>query len=550
MDHFINDPDQIVTEAIDSFLRLSDGRLARLDGYPSVKVVLRSDWDRSKVAVLSGGGSGHEPAHIGFVGRGMLTAAVCGDIFASPSVSAVLAAIVAVAGPSGCLLIVKNYLGDRLNFGLAAERARALGHRVEMVVVSDDIALTDAPQPRGLAGTLFVHKVAGHVAEAGGTLEQVAAAAQATATTVHSLGITLTTCSIPGRALERQIDEGQVELGLGIHGEPGAQRLAIAPIRELAASMAARIEPHLGRNQHALLLNNLGGVPPLEMSLVADAVLGTKLGEADIVFGPAPLMTAMDMRGFSISVLELDPLRVEALMSDVDCPAWPTGRSPGTTSVVPMPLSLKPAPAQASSDLRVRAMIAAVCDRLVDEERELNALDARAGDGDTGSTFATAARGIRASLDSLPLANPPALVQELSSRLAEVMGGSSGVLLSTFAAAAATALREGKAWPNALQAGLLRMQQYGGAQVGDRSMIDALEPAVRTLAAGGGLSEAAIQAEHGAGATAAMSRARAGRSSYLVGSDLRGVRDPGAAAVAVILLALADGRAYQPADEE
>jgi dihydroxyacetone kinase len=127
MSHFMNAREDVVQEALDGLILSSGGALARLDGYPFIRVVLRSDWDRSRVAIISGGGSGHEPAHAGFVGRGMLTAAVCGDIFASPSVDAVLAAILAVTGPSGCLLVVKNYTGDRLNFGLAAERARAHG---------------------------------------------------------------------------------------------------------------------------------------------------------------------------------------------------------------------------------------------------------------------------------------------------------------------------------------------------------------------------------------------------------------------------------------
>ena len=132
MGQFINARETLVPEAIDGFLRGAGGRLARLDGYPHIKVVVRTDWDRSRVALVSGGGSGHEPAHAGFVGPGMLTAAVCGDVFASPSVDAVLAGILAVTGDAGCLLIVKNYTGDRLNFGLAAERARALGRQVAM----------------------------------------------------------------------------------------------------------------------------------------------------------------------------------------------------------------------------------------------------------------------------------------------------------------------------------------------------------------------------------------------------------------------------------
>ena len=143
MVHFINAREDLVREAIDGLLAGSGGTLARLDGYPHIKVVHRADWDRSKVALISGGGAGHEPAHTGFVGPGMLTAAVCGEVFASPSVDAVLAGILAVTGEAGCLLIVKNYTGDRLNFGLAAERARALGYKVEMVVVDDDVALPE-----------------------------------------------------------------------------------------------------------------------------------------------------------------------------------------------------------------------------------------------------------------------------------------------------------------------------------------------------------------------------------------------------------------------
>ena len=142
MQRFLNSRDTIVTEAIDGLLSSSGGKsLARLDGYPHIKVVVRKDWDKSKVAVVSGGGAGHEPAHAGFVGAGMLTGAVSGEIFASPSVDAVLACIMAVTGAPGCLLIVKNYTGDRLNFGLAAEKAKRLGYAVEMVIVSDDIAL-------------------------------------------------------------------------------------------------------------------------------------------------------------------------------------------------------------------------------------------------------------------------------------------------------------------------------------------------------------------------------------------------------------------------
>src|SRR5881394_2231503 len=178
MKRFLNARETIVTESIDGLLSSSGGKLARLDGYPHIKVVVRKNWDRRKVAVVSGGGAGHEPAHAGFVGAGMLTGAVCGEIFASPSVDAVLACIMAVTGAPGCLLIVKNYTGDRLNFGLAAEKAKRLGYAVEMVIVSDDIALPDSSRPRGIAGTLFVHKIAGYLSESGLPLDAVKQGAQ------------------------------------------------------------------------------------------------------------------------------------------------------------------------------------------------------------------------------------------------------------------------------------------------------------------------------------------------------------------------------------
>src|SRR5437762_5862123 len=223
MKRFLNARETIVHEAIDGLLSSSAGRdLARLDGYPHIKVVVRKEWDKRKVAVVSGGGAGHGPAHAGFVGAGMLAGAISGEIFASPSVDAVLACILAVTGGPGCLLIVKNYTGDRLNFGLAAEKAKHLGYKVEMVIVSDDIALPDAPRPRGIAGTLFVHKIAGHLAEAGCDLETVQAAAADAARHVHSLGVSLSTCTIPGQPAQNRIGESEAELGLGIHGEPGA----------------------------------------------------------------------------------------------------------------------------------------------------------------------------------------------------------------------------------------------------------------------------------------------------------------------------------------
>ncbi|CAI5462267.1 unnamed protein product [Closterium sp. Yama58-4] len=217
----INDPSDVVLEMIEGLVETYPN-LQYLDGFPDVKVVLRADVSRGtyeKVAIISGGGSGHEPAHAGFVGKGMLTAAVCGDVFASPSVNAVLMAIRAVTGPAGCLLIVKSYTGDRLNFGLAAEQAKEEGFKVDMVVVGDDCAL---PPPRGiagrrgLAGTVFVHKVAGAAAEEGKSLADVAAEARQVAGLVGTMGVGLSVCTVPGGFPSDRLPATKMELGLGI----------------------------------------------------------------------------------------------------------------------------------------------------------------------------------------------------------------------------------------------------------------------------------------------------------------------------------------------
>src|SRR3954451_18832436 len=204
MKKLINNPRAVVREMLEDLVDLASGQALLEDENVVVRANLPPYQSRHEVAVLSGGGSGHEPAHAGYVGAGMLHAAVAGDVFTSPSVDAVLAAIRAVAGPPGVLLIVKNYTGDRLNFGLAAELARAEGYSVEIVVVGDDVALAanardgdEGAGRRGLAGTVLVHKVAGASAEAGASLAEVAAEARDAAGAVGTMGVALTPCTVP-----------------------------------------------------------------------------------------------------------------------------------------------------------------------------------------------------------------------------------------------------------------------------------------------------------------------------------------------------------------
>ena len=538
MNQFINAKENLVIEAIDGMLKHSGGQLARLDGYPHIKVIVRNDWDKSHVALISGGGSGHEPSHAGFVGKGMLTAAICGEVFASPSVDAVLAGILAVTGSKGCLLIVKNYTGDRLNFGLAAERARALGLKVNMVIVDDDIALPDLPQARGVAGTLFVHKIAGALSENGATLEAITDVATKVVKGTASIGMSLDSCTVPGNKKDNRIPEGKAELGLGIHGEPGIEQVDFSGAKNAMTIVVQRLAKIIDGGPHVVLVNNLGGATPLEMSVIVDELLKSQIGEQiQLVIGPAPLMTSLDMHGFSISLLPVSEEEVNALVEAVGCSAWPGCHEVQSVKIKPLPEGLKTEKPVPSSDLKHSEFIEKCCQIFISVESVLNTLDQKSGDGDTGSTLATAARALMTSIDDLPQADITQLYHAISQELSTTMGGSSGVLLAIFFAAAGDASASGGEINNSLEAGLKRIKEVGGAQLGDRTMIDALEPALERLPLG--LSEAAKAAREGADRTSKIGRAKAGRASYIAEEQLIGNNDPGAEAVALLFEHLA-----------
>jgi len=531
MAQFMNRKEDIVTEAIDGVVASSGGTLARLDGYPHIRVVVRNDWDKSKVALVSGGGSGHEPAHAGFVGAGMLTAAVCGEVFASPSVDAVLAGILAVTGPAGCLLIVKNYTGDRLNFGLAAERARAFGLNVEMVVVDDDIALPSLPQARGVAGTLFVHKIAGALAESGADLESVARAAKKVISGIKSIGMSLDTCTVPGSPKEDRIPDGMAELGLGIHGEAGVEQVEFHGARQAIDAVAAKLGPAVNGKTCVALLNNLGGASVLEMSVLLYELTSSSIGKSiSHMIGPAAMMTSLDMRGFSVSLYPADAGEIALLQAPTPLGAWPGLSQISTATVVAVPDGLKPISPMASEHAETRAFLTGCCNVLIAAEADLNALDAKSGDGDTGSTLSGAACALIDAMDRLPLADHTQLFRAIGLELSQTMGGSSGVLLAIFFAATGDGASSGLPMREALKSGLARMQEIGGANVGDRTMIDALAPALEALEQG--LPQAAAAARRGADHTATIVQAKAGRASYLSAKQLEGHVDPGAEAVA------------------
>ncbi|SMC72942.1 dihydroxyacetone kinase subunit DhaK [Rhizobium sp. RU36D] len=538
MAQFINKKEDVVVEALEGLLATSGVPLARLDGYPHVRVIVRADWDKSRVALVSGGGSGHEPAHAGFVGAGMLTAAVCGDVFASPSVDAVLAGILAVTGAAGCLLIVKNYTGDRLNFGLAAERARAFGLNVEMVIVDDDIALPDLPQARGVAGTLFVHKIAGALAEQGKDLDTVTLAARRVIAGTKSIGMSLDTCTVPGSPKEDRIPKGMAELGLGIHGEAGVEQVDFSGAQSAMAAVAQKLKAVVGDRSHVALINNLGGTSVLEMSVLTHELIRSEIGaHISHVVGPAAMMTSLDMRGFSISLYPADAEDLASLAAPAGPSAWPGLASVRPTAILALPDGLTPIMPLPSDHKPTRDFLTDCCNVMIGAEQELNALDAKSGDGDTGSTLAGAARALISAMDRLPLSDHTQLLRAIGLELSQTMGGSSGVLLAIFFAAAGDGASSGMTMRDALKAGLARMQEIGGATIGDRTMIDALAPALENL--GSGLQAAAAAARKGADGTAHMARAKAGRAAYVNARQLEGNKDPGAEAVAQLFEYLA-----------
>ncbi|MGC1361262.1 MAG: dihydroxyacetone kinase subunit DhaK, partial [Silvibacterium sp.] len=264
MKKFINHPDNVVEEMLQGLSVLHSGSI-RLSGH---KVMLREDAEQTRdqqVAIISGGGSGHEPAHTGYIGAGMLSAAVVGEVFTSPSTDSVFAAIKAVSGKSGALLVIKNYTGDRLNFGLAAEMARAEGIPVEMVIVNDDVALKGTEQAtgaRGLAGTIFIHKLVGAAAAEGKSLADIAATGRSAVESLSTMGVSFYAGTSPAVGKPSfELGEDEMELGLGIHGEPGVKRTQLQSADELTETLLTEILKH-GRfgdeKRVAVMVNNLG----------------------------------------------------------------------------------------------------------------------------------------------------------------------------------------------------------------------------------------------------------------------------------------------------
>jgi dihydroxyacetone kinase len=563
--NLLNERENVVVQSLEGFC-YSQGHLA-LDR--ESKVIFRRDIAEIRerqVTLVSGGGSGHEPSHIGFVGKGMLSAVVCGEVFASPSAWQVQRALELVGGAKGTLVIVKNYTGDRVSFGRALERVRSVQQlAVELVIVDDDRAIDElqtsrsAAGRRGLAGTVFVHKVAGYLAEEGFPLDQVAHWARRAAGLLGTVGF--------------GVVSGEVELGRGIHGEQGFQMVPLESSESLVQRCLSRIvssSPLCKGDNVAILVNNLGATSHLEMGVIVRDTVRWLLSEGFHIqkLLTGPIMTSLDMVGASFSILPLtEPLFLEALNSHTQASAWTNACAPFTSDVcIPQQLQTS-APTATQNHTTIskietplneheafvfKECVLAACQVLLDIEQQLTNMDIKVGDGDCGHTLAKGASAILIDIREGDLnisagQYTSAILSRMSAILDSSMGGSSGAFYCIWLDSASASFHSVHSAPNdrfpafsrAFHAGIENIQKYGGANLGDRTMLDTLIPIAQKMVSVSFsmslLKELAELSLEAAQRTADIPLAQAGRSSYLSKGVALGTPDPGAYAAGAFL---------------
>ena len=311
MKKIINNPNEVVSDMLKGLAKANPNVVYLGEG---VEVIARKEKTPGKVGIISGGGSGHEPAHAGYVGKGMLDAAVAGNVFASPSPDRIIEGIKAADSGAGVLMVIKNYSGDIMNFQMAGELAEMDDIKTDYVVVKDDVAVADSTYStgrRGIAGTVFVHKVAGAAAEMGKSLPEVKAAAEKTIENIRTMGMAMTPCILPGVGKPGfTLAEDECEIGMGIHGEPGINREKMSPAKELAAKLLKKIfdDCDYSGSEVAVMVNGLGGTPLMELYILYNEV-GTILREKGITIYKAFVgnyMTSLEMAGASVTLFKLD----------------------------------------------------------------------------------------------------------------------------------------------------------------------------------------------------------------------------------------------------
>ncbi|QCB52481.1 dihydroxyacetone kinase subunit DhaK [Rhodococcus sp. PAMC28707] len=543
---FVNSADMFVADAIRGLVA-STGDIA---WHPDPGFLSRRDRiPQGQVALLSGGGSGHEPMHAGFIGEGMLTAVCPGLVFSSPNALQVHEASKAISAGGGVLHIVKNYTGDVMNFHIARELLREDGIETDFVLVDDDVATErsdgDGPGRRGTAATVVVEKVCGAAAQRGDSLDVVAALGRRVVSNSRSMAVALSPCTLPGSASPSfDLPEDEIELGIGIHGERGTSRVPTMSAREIVAELAGAVVASLALERGATVLafvNGLGGTHPLELHLLFGE-LAECLSDKGITVTRAlvgSFVTALNMAGASITLVHVDEEILQLWDAPTSAPGWPNaaqsefrgvgergGFGPGFT----------PSVTSSETSVFVGKWVSSWVRRVLDEEPALTDLDRRAGDGDFGTNMAAALR--RLDLDSIREELPAATVFEaVSEAYLGHAGGTSGALFGLWFRQFYRELGETvdlDAIVRAARHGLDSITELGGAQVGDKTMVDAIAPAVAALEEAtslvAGLHAAAVAATGGAASTSELTANR-GRASY-VGEAARGVTDPGALVIA------------------
>ena len=329
MKKIINNPEHVVTEMLDGLAYVHTDLVHRVDGFD---IIARNEQAPGQVGLISGGGSGHEPAHAGFVGDGMLSAAIAGAVFTSPTPDQILEAIKEADQGAGVFMVVKNYSGDIMNFEMAQELAEMEGIEVASVVVDDDIAVENSLYTqgrRGVAGTIFVHKILGHAAREGKSLAEIKALADKIVPNIHTIGLALSGATVPEVGKPGFVlAEDEIEYGIGIHGEPGYRKESMQPSRQLAEELTGKlIEAFSAKTgeRYALLINGMGATPLMEQYIFANDVANL-LGAAglDVVYRKlGNYMTSIDMAGLSLTLMKIeDEAWLTALESPVKTIAW------------------------------------------------------------------------------------------------------------------------------------------------------------------------------------------------------------------------------------
>lgn len=552
------------------------------------KVIQKKQLNPEKVTLISGGGSGHEPAHAGFVGKGMLDAAVCGDIFASPSQIQVYQAIRSTAGQKGTLLIIKNYSGDMMNFKNAAYLAGEDGIEVDYVKVDDDIAVEDSLYTvgkRGVAGTVLVHKIAGAAAERGLPLAEVKEAAEKAIANIRSIGFAFTSCTVPAKGTPTfQLEEGEMEYGVGIHGEPGIRREPVVSADELAARMVNALLESLavsggaGSPEVTVLVNGFGATPLQELYLLGNSVIRELDAKGVTVHNvlAGNFMTSIDMAGASLSLMKLDDQLKELLADECHTPALvlqgpfepvqytEVVLKPEAEQEVSFKCDTDAAYAKVTGDsFTLNNMVYAIdkmSEIIIENEVPFCELDAHAGDGDFGMSVAKGFKQLKTEWPEITAnhsADLGSFLDACSLVIMEHCGGASGPIWgSAFRAAGKYAGdRKGlsiQELAEMLEAVVKGIQDTGerafgrGAVVGDKTLIDALVPyaqswkdsAAQGIDFGTASTKAVAAAVEGARQTGEIV-ARMGRAGA-VGERSIGYPDAGAYALGVIFTGLAE----------